>query len=87
MKESKSLSRFKKQAQEFNKLIEGKSNEEVERLVRTSCSFIQDSLTFVYKQFWKTLKHSAPVYGADVQGSLFDHDVPWNLAELDSILK
>jgi hypothetical protein len=33
MKESKSLDRFKKQAQEFNKLIEGKSDEEIERLV------------------------------------------------------
>lgn len=33
MKESKSLERFRKQAQEFDKLIEGKSDDEIERLV------------------------------------------------------
>lgn len=33
VKESKSLERFKKQALEFDKLIEGKSDEEIERLV------------------------------------------------------
>lgn len=33
MKESKSLSRFKKQSEEFDKLINGKTDEEIERLV------------------------------------------------------
>lgn len=33
VKESKSLERFKKQAVEFDKLMAGKSDEEVERLV------------------------------------------------------
>ncbi len=33
MKESKSLERFKKQAQYFNRFIEGKSDEEIEKLV------------------------------------------------------
>lgn len=42
MKESKSIDRFKKQAQEFNKLIEGKSDEEIERLVSTIHSMISD---------------------------------------------
>jgi len=64
MKESKSLERFRKQAQEFDKLIESKTEEDIERL------------------FWKTLKHSAPVYGADISGSLFDPNVPWNLSEI-----
>jgi hypothetical protein len=35
VKESKSLDRFKKQSTEFDKLVEGKSDEEVERLVST----------------------------------------------------
>lgn len=33
MKESKSLERFRKQAEECNKLIEGKSDSEIEKLV------------------------------------------------------
>ena len=36
VKESKSLERFKKQATDFDKLIEGKSPEELERLVSFS---------------------------------------------------
>jgi len=38
MKESKSLPRFRKQAEQFHALIEGKSDEEIERLVRISFS-------------------------------------------------
>lgn len=34
MKESKSLQRFRKSAEEFDKLIANKSDEEIERLVR-----------------------------------------------------
>jgi hypothetical protein len=33
VKESKSLDRFRKTAQEFDRLVEGKSDEEIERLV------------------------------------------------------
>jgi hypothetical protein len=33
MKESKSLERFKKQAQDLNKMIEGKTEQEIEKLV------------------------------------------------------
>ena len=40
----------------------------------------------IERLFWKTLKHSAPVYGADIEGSLFDEGVPWNLNEQQSIL-
>jgi jumonji domain-containing protein 2 len=36
--------------------------------------------------FWKTLKHSAPIYGADVLGTIFDKNVPWNLSEIESLL-
>eukprot|EP00347_Sterkiella_histriomuscorum_P019758 403340400 len=68
MKESKSLERFKKQAMEFDKLINGKSDDEIEKL------------------FWRTLKHSAPVYGADILGSLFDKGIDWNLSEIQSVL-
>lgn len=27
------------------------------------------------------------MYGADVAGSIFDENIPWNLSEIDSILK
>lgn len=36
--------------------------------------------------FWKSLKNSSPIYGADAPGSLFDSGVPWNLGELKTIL-
>ncbi len=41
----------------------------------------------LWVQFWKTLKNSAPIYGADVSGTFFDSGVPWNLAEIQTILK
>lgn len=41
----------------------------------------------IEKLFWKTLKLNAPLYGADIQGSLMDPGIPWNLAELDTCLK
>jgi len=36
--------------------------------------------------FWRTLKNSAPVYGADTLGSMFDSGVPWNLGEIKTLL-
>jgi hypothetical protein len=33
------------------------------------------------------LQNSSPVYGADVSGSLFDKGIPWNLAEVKTLLK
>lgn len=40
----------------------------------------------IEKLFWRTLKLNAPLYGADIAGTLMDRNVPWNLAELDTIL-
>ena len=40
----------------------------------------------VERLFWKTLKHSAPIYGADIEGSLFDEAVPWNLNRQKGLL-
>lgn len=40
----------------------------------------------VEKLFWKTLKFNAPLYGADIEGTLMDKNIPWNLSELDTIL-
>ena len=40
----------------------------------------------IEKLFWKSLMNNAPLYGADVSGSLFDNGVPWNLAEIQTIL-
>lgn len=40
------------------------------------------SIDAIEKLFWKTLKHSTPIYGADVLGSLFDEGTSWNLAEI-----
>ena len=33
------------------------------------------------------LKNSAPVYGADVSGTMFDPGVAWNLGEIKTFLK
>ncbi len=33
------------------------------------------------------MKFSSPLYGADAPGSLFDKNIPWNLSEIDTILK
>ena len=68
MKESKSLSRFMKQAKAHDCHIASKTEDEIEKL------------------FWKTLKNSSPVYGADVSGSMFDKGIPWNLNEITSLL-
>ena len=52
------------EANRLQKITEGKSVEEIEKL------------------FWKSLMNNAPLYGADVSGSLFDEGTPWNLAEI-----
>lgn len=44
------------------------------------------SLIEVERLFWKTLKLSSPVYGADVAASLFDEDAYWCLRKLDTLL-
>ena len=44
------------------------------------------NLNEVEKKFWRTLKFSSPLYGADAPGTLFDKGVLWNLSELDSTL-
>ena len=40
----------------------------------------------VEEKFWRSQSFNPPIYGADVKGSLFDKDVPWNLAELSTVL-
>ena len=45
----------------------------------------------IEKTFWKTVRPTmtAPLYGADIVGSLFGHNdaCSWNLSHLDTILK
>ncbi|ODV90883.1 hypothetical protein CANCADRAFT_18236, partial [Tortispora caseinolytica NRRL Y-17796] len=39
------------------------------------------------RTYWKSLTYNAPLYGADMPGSLFDDSVKsWNVAHLDNIL-
>lgn len=66
---SRSIQRFKQEAQKFEKITENKNWREVEKL------------------FWKSLQNSSPIYGADVSGSLFDDGIPWNLAQIKTLLK
>lgn len=39
------------------------------------------------RAFWRQLPYRPPVYGADVEGSLFDPGVPWSIANMDTILR
>mmetsp|Transcript_16713 Transcript_16713/g.14628 ORF Transcript_16713/g.14628 Transcript_16713/m.14628 type:complete len:403 (+) Transcript_16713:31-1239(+) len=42
--------------------------------------------TDIERLFWKTLKLNAPLYGADIQGTLMDEGTPWNLGEIKTAL-
>lgn len=57
MKESKSLERFRKQAQEFDKLIESKTEEDIERLVSLgTCFFIYSLMVSDFVNISKVLE-------------------------------
>lgn len=69
----------------------------IEKVSRSMERFMQDANKFdritkgksvpeIEKLFWKSLFNNAPLYGADVAGSLFDKNIPWNLSELKTIL-
>ena len=69
----------------------------IEKVSRSMERFMQDAYKFdkitkgknvneIEKLFWKSLFNNSPLYGADVAGSLFDKNVPWNLAEIKTIL-
>ena len=47
-----------------------------------------DNLTIekIEEKFWRCMSFNPPIYGADVKGSLFDTNIPWNLNELKTIL-
>ena len=63
-KVSRSVQRFKYDALKFQKITQGTSISEIEKLS------------------WKSLFNNSPLYGADVAGSLFDKNIPWNLREI-----
>lgn len=46
----------------------------------------QSNVEKIEEKFWRSLSFNPPIYGADVKGSLFDSNVPWNLKELRTIL-
>jgi len=67
---------------------ESKSLERFERTAKQYDSLVSGkSHEQIERLFWRSLKNNAPVYGADVSGSLFDEGVPWNLNEIKTILK
>jgi len=37
-------------------------------------------------KFWKNLRYSPPLYGADMSGNLFNQDNEWNLKKLNNLL-
>jgi len=45
------------------------------------------SVEEVEELFWKNINFSPPLYGADMKGSLFDDNVPWDLKSLPGLLK
>ena len=63
----------------------------IEKVSRNIDRFFQDAKKFdkitenktideIEKLFWKSLFNNAPLYGADISGTLFDKDIPWNLS-------
>lgn len=57
-----------------------------------NCDFLdqfndEERLEFLESYYWKTLNFTAPMYGADSLGSLFDDSVKeWNVSDLPSVL-
>ena len=39
------------------------------------------------REFWKKVTYSPPLYGADVEGSLFDAGASWAVPRLDTMLR
>jgi len=44
------------------------------------------SVEAVEEMFWKNIGFSPPLYGADIRGSLFDDNIPWDLKNLPGLL-
>jgi jumonji domain-containing protein 2 len=71
----------------INFLQDSKNLSRFERSVKPSDLVAEGKEAFeVERLFWRTLKHSAPIYGADIEGSIFDKGCAWNLNELQTIL-
>ena len=46
-----------------------------------------DNYDDLEKKYWKSICYIPPIYGADVNGSLFGEEIDcWNIAKLDSVL-
>ncbi|KAJ3011366.1 hypothetical protein HKX48_006867 [Thoreauomyces humboldtii] len=53
----------------------------------TSEGWSDERCALLEKHYWKNLTYVAPMYGADMQGSLFgEHGGSWNLGRLDNLL-
>ncbi|XP_075954806.1 lysine-specific demethylase 4A-like isoform X2 [Anarhichas minor] len=51
------------------------------------CSPHYDDFEELERKYWKNVTFNPPIYGADVNGSLYDPDVKeWNISHLDTIL-
>ncbi|XP_028988867.1 lysine-specific demethylase 4A isoform X2 [Betta splendens] len=51
------------------------------------CSPHYDDFEELERKYWKNVTFNPPIYGADVNGSLYDHNVKeWNICHLDTIL-
>ncbi|KAI8824088.1 putative jumonji family transcription factor [Fimicolochytrium jonesii] len=63
-------------------------------LEETSSGFDKDHCSRLERHYWRNVTFAAPLYGADMLGSLFDHptieeaarDIPWNLTRLPNLL-
>ena len=55
---------------------------------KASSSRIATTDEDIERRFWKNIRFEAPIYGADMVGTLFSDDVKhWNIGKLDSLLK
>mmetsp|Transcript_28652 Transcript_28652/g.25620 ORF Transcript_28652/g.25620 Transcript_28652/m.25620 type:complete len:466 (+) Transcript_28652:232-1629(+) len=71
-------------------LIQKKSlklNEYIKKVKPFDKNTDNKSIEEVEQLFWKNIAFSPPLYGADMGGSAFDHETPWNMNDLPGVLK
>ena len=60
---------------------------QIDPLTRETVVYTPELCKAVEREYWRTLLYNAPLYGADMTGSLFENDMnTWNVSKLDNLL-